>query len=219
MRIEMWPIARVKPYPNNPRVNDDAVSAVATSIREFGWRQPIVVDGTGTIIVGHTRWKAAQRLGYSQVPVHVAADLTPEQIKAYCLADNKLSELAEWDFNLLSAELAELQLADFDLSQLGFSRDELTSIMGDGAQVGQCDPDDIPGQPDAALTQPGDLVVLGQHRLLCGDSSNPAHADRLLGGQPVHLVNSDLKFTHIFFVGRRRSRPPGVEVWSSHARG
>src|SRR5436305_14726754 len=108
MHVEMWPIGRVKPYPGNPRVNEAAVESVAASIREFGWRQPIVVDGQGIIIVGHTRWKAAQKLRYPQVPVHVATDLTPEQIRAYRIADNKLNELADWNFDLLSAELAEL---------------------------------------------------------------------------------------------------------------
>jgi DNA modification methylase len=191
MKVQLWPIGRVKPYPNNPRVNDAAVDAVAVSIRDFGWRQPIVVDAQGVIIVGHTRWKAARKLGLTEVPVHVAKDLSPEQTKAYRIADNKLNELADWDLNLLSAELAELQLADVNLSLLGFSPDELTKIMGEEARPGQCDPDDIPAPPDAAVTQVGDLWQLGEHRLLCGDSSNPEHLDRLLARQPIHLVNTD----------------------------
>jgi DNA modification methylase len=191
MKVELWPIARVKPYPNNPRVNDAAVDAVAASIRNFGWRQPIVVDTQGVIIVGHTRWKAAQQLQLSEVPVHVATDLSPEQIQAYRIADNKLNELADWNFDLLSAELAELQLANFDLSLLGFGADELNRILGDEAQPGQCDPDDIPAPPDAATSRPGDLWILGEHRLLCGDSSQPADLDRLLSGKVIHLVNTD----------------------------
>src|SRR5436190_4873566 len=102
MHIEMWAIGRVKPYANNPRVNDDAIDAVARSIQEFGWRQPIVVDSNGVIVVGHTRWKAAQKLKLTEVPVHVATDLTPEQLRAYRIADNKLNELADWNANLLS---------------------------------------------------------------------------------------------------------------------
>lgn len=97
MKIEQWKIDRVKPYENNPRINDDAVDAVAASIREFGFRQPIVVDTEGVMIVGHTRYKAAQKLGLEKVPVHVAKDLTPEQIRAYRIADNKTAELAEWN--------------------------------------------------------------------------------------------------------------------------
>ncbi len=112
MKIELWKLSRVKPYPNNPRVNDDAVDAVVASIREFGFRQPIVVDSDGVIIVGHTRWKAAQKLGLEKVPVHVAKELSPEQIKAYRIADNKTNELAEWNYELLPIELADLQVAN-----------------------------------------------------------------------------------------------------------
>ncbi|MFM7976958.1 MAG: ParB N-terminal domain-containing protein, partial [Pirellula sp.] len=99
MKIDIKPIAEIKPYPNNPRINDDAVDAVASSIKEFGFRQPIVVDTDGVIICGHTRFKAAQKLGLEKVPIHVATDLTPEQIKAYRIADNKSSELADWNFD------------------------------------------------------------------------------------------------------------------------
>ena len=117
----MTSITDIRPYENNPRINDDAVDAVAASIREFGFRQPIVVDADGVIIVGHTRYKAAQKLGLEKVPVHVAKDLTPEQIKAYRIADNKTAELAEWNFELLPIELAaSCRRCDFDLELLGF---------------------------------------------------------------------------------------------------
>jgi DNA modification methylase len=191
MQIDSWSIERVRPYPSNPRCNDAAVDAVANSIQTFGWRQPIVVDPDGVIVVGHTRWKAAQKLGLKEVPVHIATDLTPEKLRAYRIADNKLNELAEWDLELLPAELAALQLANIDLSLLGFSRDELVKIMGDEAQAGQCDPDEVPLPPDEATTKPGDLIILGNHRLVCGDSSKPEDVDRLLDGQPIHLVNTD----------------------------
>ena len=105
MKIEMRKLSEVKPYEKNPRVNDNAVDAVARSIKEFGFRQPIVVDAESVIICGHTRWKAAQKLGLETVPVHVATDLTPEQVRAYRIADNRLAELAEWDKNLLPIEL------------------------------------------------------------------------------------------------------------------
>jgi len=114
MLIEMWPISWPKPYPGNPRVNDDAVPAVAQSIKTFGWRQPIVVDESRTIIVGHTRLKAAHRLALTEVPVHIARDLTPDQVCAYRLAENKISELAEWNMELLPVEPGQLQSADFD---------------------------------------------------------------------------------------------------------
>src|SRR5688500_2590880 len=192
MQVTLWPIERVTPYDRNPRLNDGAaVDAVAASLKEFGFRQPIVVDRGGVIVVGHTRWKAAKKLGLAQVPVHVAKDLTPEQAKAYRLADNKTNELAEWDKTLLPLELADLQAMNFDLGLLGFTKDELSALLDTGAQDGLCDPDDIPAPPDEATTRPGELIILGDHRLLCGDSSKPEDVDRLLDGQPIHLVNTD----------------------------
>lgn len=191
MRIELWPLSKIKPYANNPRVNDGAVEAVAKSLKAFGFRQPIVVDTDGVIICGHTRWKAAQKLGLEQVPVHVATDLTSEQIKAYRIADNKTNELADWDFELLPIELKALEAANFDLGLLGFDNDELAKLLGNDIEDGQCDPDEVPLPPDEAVTQPGDLWLLGDHRLLCGDSSKPEDVDRLLDGQAIHLVNMD----------------------------
>ncbi len=191
MTIETWPIDRPQPYDKNPRLNDDAVEVVAKSIREFGFRQPIVVDEDGVVIIGHTRLKAAKSLGLSEVPVHVARGLSPEQVKALRIADNKTAEIAEWNLELLPIELAELQGMDFDLGLLGFDQDELAKLLDPDGQQGLCDPDDIPAPPDEAITQPGDLWILGEHRLLCGDSSKAADLDRLLDGQPIHLRNTD----------------------------
>jgi ParB-like chromosome segregation protein Spo0J len=191
MKIELRSTTEIKPYPNNPRINDDAVDTVAGSIKEFGFRQPIVVDGEGVIICGHTRFKAAQKLGLEKVPVHVAKDLTPDQIKAYRIADNKTAELAEWNYDLLPIELGELQSSGFDLSLLGFDGDELLKLLSTEVEEGLTDPDDVPSPPDEAVTQPGDLWILGNHRLLCGDSSKPEDLDRLLGGKTIQLVNTD----------------------------
>lgn len=124
MQVEMWKTSQVKPYDKNPRRNDGAVDAVAASIREFGFQQPIVVDRDGIIIAGHTRHKAARKLGLKEVPVVVADGLSPEKVKAYRLADNKVGELAGWDFSLLDRELAELDELDFDLSEFGFNPQE-----------------------------------------------------------------------------------------------
>src|SRR3990167_580863 len=132
MKIELWKLDRIKPYDKNPRINDKAVDAVAESIRQFGFRQAIVVDTEGVIICGHTRYKAALKLGLKEVPVHVATDLSPEQIKAYRIADNKTAELAEWDLDLLPIELSELAGMDFDLELLGFSQDELAKLLDPG---------------------------------------------------------------------------------------
>ncbi len=191
MKVEQWQLAQLRPYEHNPRLNDDAVDVVAASIREFGFRQPIVVDEDGVIIVGHTRYKAAQKPGLEKVRVHVAKGLTPEQIRAYRIADNKTSEIAEWNYELLPLELSQLKDANFDLGLLGFDADELAEIMDPGVRDGLTYPDDVPAPPDAAITQPGDLWILGDHRLLCGDSSSLQDLDRLLDGQPIHLVNMD----------------------------
>src|SRR5215467_4692264 len=119
------------PYEQNPRVNDAGVDALAASIGEFGFRQPIVVDEHGVIVVGHTRWKAAQKLGLETVPVHMATGLSSDQIRAYRIADNQTAALSDWDFDLLPLEIAELKNADFDLVLLGFPEDELTKILGE----------------------------------------------------------------------------------------
>src|SRR5262245_2957481 len=191
MKVELRQLASIKPYDKNPRVNDDAVEAVARSIREFGFRQPIVVDTDLVIICGHTRYKAAQKLGLERVPVHIATDLSPEQIKAYRIADNQTAQIAVWNYDLLPIELSELQACNYDLGILGFDPDELASLLDPGIKDGLCDPDEVPAPPDEATTCPGDLWLLGDHRLLCGDSSKPADVDRLLDSAKIHLVNTD----------------------------
>jgi DNA modification methylase len=193
MAIELRVVDEITPYPNNPRVNDGAVEAVARSIREFGFRQPIVVDKDGVIVVGHTRWKAAKHLGLERVPVHVA-DLTPEQAKAYRLADNRTALISTWSDELLAVELGELKALDIDLGGLGFSDVEISKLLEPGLEVGATDPDDIPAPPDEAITQPGDLWILGNHRLLCGDSGSVADVDRLVDGAVMHLANCDCPY-------------------------
>ncbi|MCC6321123.1 MAG: ParB N-terminal domain-containing protein [Phycisphaerales bacterium] len=191
MTVELRPIESIKPYEKNPRKNDLAVEAVARSITDYGFRQPIVVDEEGVIVVGHTRYKAAQKLGLARVPVHVATDLTPDKAKAYRIADNQTATIADWDLDILPIELAELKDLGVDIRHLGFDDDELAEIMAPPGNAGLVDPDEVPAPPDAAITQPGDLIILGNHRLLCGDSSRVEDVDRLLDGQPIHLCNTD----------------------------
>ena len=171
MEVEIRDIASIRPYEKNPRDNDAAVDAVAASIRQFGFRQPIVVDEGGVIICGHTRYKAALKLGLKQVPVHVAKDLTPDQVKAYRIADNKTAELAEWNMELLPIELKDLQAANFDLSMLGFDQEELAMLLDGDVQGGLTDPDDVPAAPEEAITKPGDLWLLGVYTTCphCGE--------------------------------------------------
>ena len=191
MKIELRSIETIKPYENNPRINDKAVEAVMASLKEFGFRQPIVVDKDGIIIVGHTRYKAAQKLGLEKVPVHVAKDLTEAQIKAYRIADNQTATIADWNYELLPIELKDLQGMDFDLDLLGFSEEQLGKILEQDITAGLTDPDDVPLPPDEAVTKRGDIWILGNHRLMCGDSGSESDLDGLLNGQKIHLVNTD----------------------------
>lgn len=129
MQIERRKLSEIRPYERNPRKNERAVAKVAESIRQFGFRQPIVVDSDGVIVVGHTRYMAALQLGLEEVPVHVVTDLTPEQLRAYRIADNKTGSLASWDYEVLRLELGDLRQCEYDLGVLGFSEDELSRIL------------------------------------------------------------------------------------------
>ncbi len=195
MQIVMRPTESVRPYEHNPRLNDAAVDAVARSLSEFGFRQPIVVDADGVIIVGHTRWRAARQLGMETVPVHVA-DLDEVKARAYRIADNQTATIAEWDMDLLPGELRDLEGAGFDLSILGWGQEDLDAMLaevGDGGGAAE-DADEVPEPPKVALTRPGDLWVLGGeggHRLLCGDSTKPSDVDRLLNGERAALCATD----------------------------
>ncbi len=178
------PLAQIIPYARNPRRNEKAVATVAASIAEFGWRQPIVVDEHMVVLAGHTRLEAARQLGLETAPVHIAKGLTEAQARAFRIMDNRSSENAEWDNALLGLELGDLLEADFDLGLTGFSDEELTALMngleddGTGPQEGE---DDVPETPETPVSRPGDLWVMGNHRLLCGDSTVATDVERLLG--------------------------------------
>ncbi len=191
MHVELRPISSIRPYDKNPRLNAQAVDAVARSLKEFGWRQPIVIDEDGTIVVGHTRYLAALKLGMTEVPTHTATGLTPAQLKAYRIADNATASIAEWDPDLLPVELGELQALDFDLSLLGFDESELTEWMAPPANEGLCDPDEVPAPPAEPVTSRGDLWTLGEHRLLCGDSTDAADVARVMDGAKAALCATD----------------------------
>lgn len=177
MKVQNVSIDSINPYENNPRDNDGGVDAVANSIKEFGWQQPIVVDNDNVIIVGHTRYKAAKKLGMDKVPVVVANNLSPEQVKAYRLADNKTGELTNWDMGLLDDELADI--ADIDMSDFGFNLD----ISDDDEEVQEDDFDEeVPEEPKSKL---GQIFKLGRHRLMCGDSTKAEDVKKLVGGYNV----------------------------------
>ena len=191
MKVESWEITRPIPYSRNPRRNEGAIAKVAGSLKEFGWRQPIVVDTEGVIIAGHTRLLAAQKLGLSQVPVHIATDLSPQQIKAYRLADNRVAQEAEWDMDLLKLELSELDEEGFSLDLTGFNEDELEALLAEGTEDGLTDEDETPEVEEEAITLEGDLWILGKHRLRCGDSTNAEHVADLLQNVQPHLMVTD----------------------------
>jgi DNA modification methylase len=192
MDVTDLPLEQLIPYARNPRKNDSAVATVAASLKEFGWRQPIVVDEEMVILAGHTRLEAARQLGLTSAPVHVARGLTPAQAKAYRLMDNRSSENAAWDEALLGLELGDLQGEGFDLDLTGFDDDELNRLL---AALGDTDTregeDDIPETPVDPVSRPGDLWLLGSHRLLCGDSTVATDVERVLGGVTPLLMVSD----------------------------
>ena len=196
MLIEQWFIERIIPYARNARtISPAAVDKVAASIQEFGWRQPIVVDTERVIIAGHTRLLAARKLGFTEVPVHVADNLTPAQVKAYRLMDNRSHDETTWDLNLLGPELLDLQNLGFgDLGLTGFDPAEIADFLAGVNSPGQSGltlDDEAPALREAAVAQPGELWVLGQHRVLCGDATVPADLKRLLAGNRADLVIVD----------------------------
>ena len=185
MQIIYRSVADLIPYANNPRKNDPAVDAVASSIREFGFKVPIIIDKNDEIIAGHTRLKAAKKLGYKEVPTVLADDLSTEQVKAFRLADNKVAELAEWDISMLSVELEELFDADFDMEQFGFEID----LKGEEAEVVEDEFEaNLPEEPNAKL---GDVYQLGDHRLMCGDSTLLDNVEKLMCGKIADMVFTD----------------------------
>jgi DNA modification methylase len=191
MKIEMWPVDKPVPYPKNARkISDQAVEKVASSIQAFGFRQPIVVDKEGVIVVGHARLLGAKKLGHKLVPVHRADNLTPAEIRAYRLADNRTNQETEWDSERLCEELKELMVQDFDLALTCFDPDEITAYTIQTTQ-GLVDEDQTPEVKDFALTSPGDLWMLGNHRLLCRDSTSIDAVERLMDGQKADLVFTD----------------------------
>ncbi|MEK6677415.1 MAG: ParB N-terminal domain-containing protein, partial [Planctomycetota bacterium] len=192
MKTEMMEVGKLVKDPRNARTHDDRnIGTIMHSLKTFGQQKPIVIGADDVVMAGNGTLEAAIQLGLDRVPVHVAAELTPAQAKAYRIADNKTNELADWNFELLPIELSELKALDIDLNSLGFDDDDLAKIFAGDVTGGLCDPDDIPEPPDEAITQRGDLWLLGQHRLLCGDSACPKDVDQLLAGAPIHLVNTD----------------------------
>ena len=186
MEIVSRSIDSIKPYEKNPRKNDDAVKYVAESIKQFGFKVPIVIDPDGIIVAGHTRYKAAKKLKLEEVPCIVADDLNDEQIKAFRLADNKVAEKAEWDFDLMGEELDDI--VDIDMEAFGFDfeiEEEEPEAVEDDYEV------ELPEEPKAKL---GDIYQLGRHRLMCGDSTSIDDVNKLLDGERIDMIFTDPPF-------------------------
>ena len=190
MKIETVSIEKIIPYARNPRNNEHAVAKVAGSIKEFGWQQPIVVDKDYVIVAGHTRLLAAQQLGMKEIPVKIADDLTPAQIKAFRIADNRTHEESEWIDDLLALELIEIRDMGYDLEITGFDPDELDKLLS-GDSDGLTDEDAVPEVEEKVITQPGDIWVCGNHRLLCGDSNDMKAVEQLMDGALADMVFTD----------------------------
>lgn len=183
MDVVSMPLDQIIPYDKNPRKNKSAVDAVANSIHEFGFKQPIVVDKDHVVIAGHTRLLAARKLGMSSAPVLIADDLTPAQAAAYRLADNKVAELATWDMQLLEGELEKLAGCDIDMTLFGFTAESVPDIVREDEYCPQ-----VPAVPRART---GQVYRLGRHRLMCGDSTSLQDVKTLMDGAMADLLLTD----------------------------
>jgi DNA modification methylase len=192
LQIAWRPLGELIPYARNPRTHSDAqVAQIAASIKEFGWTNPVLVDGTNGIIAGHGRVLAARKLGLERVPVIELAHMSEAQKRAYVLADNQLALNAGWDEALLRLELTDLEALGFDLGLIGFGAGELERLLAGEDKVGLTEDDEAPALSEQAVTKPGDLWVLGNHRVLCGDATVLGDVERVLSGQLADLTFTD----------------------------
>lgn len=191
-RVERRPVDDLVPYARNSRAHtEEQVEQIAASIREFGWTVPVLVADDGTIIAGHGRVMAAKLLGVAEVPVMVASGWTDEQRRAYTITDNALTDASEFDFDILRVEIGDLFAAGFDIGLTGLSNIDVQKLLADAPTEGETDPDDVPEAPAVPVSRPGDLWVLGRHRIICGDSTHPQTVALLLGGEKPHLMVTD----------------------------
>ena len=202
MKTEMVATKEIIPYARNPRKNEDAIAKVSASLKEYGWQQPIVVDAEMVIIAGHTRLEAAKRLKMEKVPIHIADKLTEAQVKAFRIADNRVSQEAEWDMDLLKIELGDLEGLDFDLSLTGFDDDELNALMLEAVEEGLTDEDAAPEPPTDPIAVRGDVWQLGKHRVMCGDSTSVDDFQKLMDGQKSDMIFTDPPYGMSYGGGR-----------------
>ena len=197
-QLESWPTDTLIEYARNPRKNDHAVDRVAAAIREFGFRVPILAKSDKTIVDGHLRLKAAKKLGLEEVPVLLCDDMTDIQVRAFRLSVNKVSEFADWDDEMLRVELDALGVDGFDLELTGFSLDEIADLQIEEVPEGLTDEDAVPDAPEDSVTVEGDVWVLGNHRLMCGDSTSIDAVDVLLQGKKAGMIHTDPPYGVIY---------------------
>ena len=191
-KIETRPVADLIPYAANSRTHSDAqVAQIAASIKEFGWTNPILIDDDNTIIAGHGRLLAARKLGMEEVPAIILDHLTKAQQRALVIADNQLALNAGWDMNMLKAEIEDLNLENFDINLLGFDEKFLDGLLEPEPTAGLTDEDAVPEVPEIPKTVPGDVWVLGNHRLMCGDSTSIDALAKLTEGNLVDMWLTD----------------------------
>ena len=190
MQIKLAEISNIKPYENNPRkLSEQAIEKVAMSLKEYGFRQPIVVDKDMVIVAGHTRFRASKKLGLKQVPISIIDNLSEEQINAYRIADNRTAEESEWDNELLKMEIKELEAKEFKLDLLGFNDEQLNDILFEEKQ-GLTDEDEVPETPEEPISKLGDIWKLGNHRVMCGNSVDYEDVHKLMNNKIADLVNT-----------------------------
>jgi DNA modification methylase len=192
-KIEQWPTAKLVPYARNARTHSDSqVAQIAASIAEFGFTNPILAGSDGVIVAGHGRLAAAHKLGIAKVPVVILDHLTPTQRRALVIADNRIAENAAWDDAMLQVELAALQDDNFDLSLTGFDADALADLLAgeETTTEGQTDEDSVP-DAGPSITRPGDVWLCGNHRVICGDSTDASTYDALMAGETADMVFTD----------------------------
>jgi len=243
LKVEYKNIKELIPYCNNSRTHsDEQVLQIASSIKEFGFTNPVLIDGQGGIIAGHGRIMAAQKLKMDEVPTITLSDLSEAQKKAYIIADNKLALNSGWDDELLKIELEQLKELDFDLGLIGFSDDELALLMGGETTEGLVDEDQVPELVDDPVTVLGDVWVLGAHKVMCGDSTSLVDVESLMGGlmadacwtDPPYNVNYESKlagkikndsmadgkfraFLYDAFISAYAVMKPGAPIYVAHA--
>jgi ParB/Sulfiredoxin domain len=209
-RVERWPIERLIPYANNARLHSEAdLDKLAAAIRKWGWTTPVLVDEEGNLLAGQLRFAVAAKLGLKSIPVIVARGWSQAEKRAYRLADNQLAARASWDFEQLRNELQELGFAGFDVSLIGFELDQLETVLAGLGSSGLTDPDSVPEVPDQPVTRIGDIWLLDDHRIGCGDSTSAADVAQVLAEAQPHLMVADPPYGVGYDPGWRAHRKLG----------